>query len=195
MNNRKEYVKLWLSYETYFEAYTAEEIGQLVLAMLRYRGSGEEPAFQGSERFIWPAIQRDMDEAMEAQETAAQQHRECGRKGGRRRTEDAPEGEEINQIGSEQTNLPPRTRTKDKGHGHSQGQGQGQDYAQAREKMASADRLLRQMIAEAKEEAQAEAEKNEEASFVQPSRHRSARAAQRDAVSSSCPEPLAKNST
>lgn len=160
MSDRKEYVKLWLSYETYFAAYSPEEVGNLVLAMLRYVGVGEEPDFQGNERFIWPAIRRDMDESMEARQAAAQQHRECGKKGGRPRAEE-PE----NQNGSPAANLPPRTKDKGQGHCQGQGQGQGPDYARAREKMASADRLLQELIAQAKQEARAQAVEREEAEF------------------------------
>ena len=43
MSSRKEYVKLWLSYEAYFEAYTPEQIGRLVLAMLAYKDTGRQP--------------------------------------------------------------------------------------------------------------------------------------------------------
>lgn len=32
MGDKKEYVKLWLSYRSYFEAYSAAEVGRLVLA-------------------------------------------------------------------------------------------------------------------------------------------------------------------
>ena len=41
MSDKKEYVKLWLSYEAYFQSYTPEEVGRLVLAMLRYKNTGE----------------------------------------------------------------------------------------------------------------------------------------------------------
>lgn len=85
MNAKKEYVKLWLSYGTYFAAYTPEQVGNLVLAMLAYKDTGEEPEFYGPERFIWPAVRRDIDEAQAAQEIAAQQARENGKKGGRPR--------------------------------------------------------------------------------------------------------------
>ena len=148
MSARKEYVKLWLSYETYFQSYTPEEIGNLVLAMIRYKDTGEAPVFQGNERFIWPAVQRDMDEASEAQEAAAEKHRECGRKGGRRREEALPAGAEKQNAPSI-TNLPPRTKDIDKGH--SQGQGQGQETA--REKFAAADRLFAQIISDVRQEA------------------------------------------
>ena len=43
-------------------------------------------------------------------------------------------------------------------YGHGQGEGQGEGPAWAREKMASADRLLAQLIREAKEEAAEAAE-------------------------------------
>lgn len=115
MSEKKEYVKLWLSYGTYFQSYSPEEIGNLVLAMLAYKDSGKEPDFQGPERFIWPAIRRDMNEARQAQEAAAEQHRLCGQKGGRPARKEAEE----NQIGSGESNLPPRTKDididKDKG--------------------------------------------------------------------------------
>lgn len=57
----KEYVKLWDSYESYFESYSAAEVGRLVLAMMKYKSQGVEPEFSGSEKFIWPAIRRDID--------------------------------------------------------------------------------------------------------------------------------------
>ena len=45
MSGKKEYVKLWLSYETYFQSYTPEQVGNLVLAMLAYKDAGKEPEF------------------------------------------------------------------------------------------------------------------------------------------------------
>lgn len=78
-----EYIKLWVSYRTYFEAYSAAEVGRLVLAMIEYKSSGVEPEFSGSERFIWPAIRRDINEAAAAQKRAAETARENGANGGR----------------------------------------------------------------------------------------------------------------
>lgn len=85
MAEKREYVKLWASYESYFEPYSDAEEGRLVRAMLRYKSSGERPEFSGSERYVWPAIRRDIDEASAAQELAAETARENGRKGGRPR--------------------------------------------------------------------------------------------------------------
>lgn len=132
MSDKKEYVKLWLSYGTYFQSYSPEEVGNLVLAMLAYKDSGKEPDFQGPERFIWPAIRRDMNEARQAQEAAAEQHRACGKKGGRRKTGDEQtqdEEEQENQNGSCETNLGTRTKDNDKDNnkGHRQGQGQARE--------------------------------------------------------------------
>ena len=65
----KEFVKLWLNYESYFESYSAAEVGRLVLAMIKYKSSGAVPEFSGSEKFIRPAIKRDIDVDNEFAET------------------------------------------------------------------------------------------------------------------------------
>jgi hypothetical protein len=83
MGDKKEYVKLWLSYRSYFEAYSAAEVGRLVLAAMDYRESGAEPEFSGSERFIWPAIRRDIDESVAAQKAVSASRSEAGKQGGR----------------------------------------------------------------------------------------------------------------
>lgn len=128
MAEKKEYVKLWLSYRSYFEPYSAAEVGRLVLAMMEYRASGVEPEFSGSERFVWPAIKRDLDESLQAQEATAAANRENGKKGGRPPKEDKPNGfaeNPKNPLGFEESEKSKGLRTKDKDKG--QGQGQGQD--------------------------------------------------------------------
>ena len=47
MDNPKAYVKLWMSYERYFSAYSNEEVGRITRAMLQYRSAGELPTFSG----------------------------------------------------------------------------------------------------------------------------------------------------
>lgn len=140
MAEKKEYVKLWLSYRSYFEPYSAAEVGRLVLAMMEYRASGVEPEFSGSERFVWPAIKRDLDESLQAQECAAAVNRENGKKGGRPPKEDKPNGfseNPKNPMGFEKSEKSQGLRTKEKDKG--QGQGQGQDIsAHAREDAVAA---------------------------------------------------------
>ena len=133
MSSRKEYVKLWLSYEAYFEAYTPEQIGRLVLAMLAYKDTGRQPELLGPERFIWPAIRRDMDEANHAQEAAASMAREHGRQHPLPEDSDPPSENpsgfsETRDIpsGFSETQDIPRTKDNGQGHSHCQGQGQGQ---------------------------------------------------------------------
>lgn len=146
MSGKKEYVKLWLSYETYFQSYTPEEVGKLTLAMLRYKDTGEEPAFQGNERFIWPAVRRDIDEAREAQEAAAGQARENGKKGGRPRKDARTIQAGENPSGFSETGETIWTKDKDTDKGLCQGQGQGQDSAPWKERFAAADRLLAEIF-------------------------------------------------
>ena len=116
MAESKEYVKLWLSYEDYFREYDDESIGAIVRAMLAYRKNGEQPQFEGPERFIWPAIQRDIDESIKAQEAAANACRENGKKGGR-----PPKASGFSETKENQKNQSGFSETK-----KSQGQGQGQ---------------------------------------------------------------------
>ena len=61
-----EYVKLWLSYEAYFQPLSDAEVGRLARAMLQFKSHGVEPVFSGNERFVWPAIKRDLEEARAA---------------------------------------------------------------------------------------------------------------------------------
>lgn len=97
MGDKKEYVKLWLSYRSYFEEYSAAEVGRLVLAAMDYRESGAEPEFSGSERFIWPAIRRDIDESVAAQKAISASRSEAGKQGGRPESEKANASPESNE--------------------------------------------------------------------------------------------------
>lgn len=59
------YIKIWDTYESYFEPLSAAEVGRLVLAMIKYKSSGTEPELIGNERYVWPAIKRDLDKDAE----------------------------------------------------------------------------------------------------------------------------------
>ena len=126
MSEQKEYVKLWLSYRSYFEEYSAAEVGRLVLAMMDYRASGATPEFSGSERFIWPAIRRDIDESIKAQESISMKRSEAGKLGGR------PKAKKANAFSESK-----KSYGQGQGKGQGQGQGKGQeiypDDADARE--------------------------------------------------------------
>ena len=79
----KEYVKLWDSYAAYFEPLSEAEVGRLVLAMLKYKSTGTAPELKGNERFVWPAVQRDIDAAIEAQNARSSTRSSAGKQGGR----------------------------------------------------------------------------------------------------------------
>ena len=125
MGDKKEYVKLWLSYRSYFEAYSAAEVGRLVLAAMDYRESGAEPEFSGSERFIWPAIRRDIDESVAAQKAVSASRSEAGKQGGRPESEKANAFDESNEKQKKANAFRGKqkklwTKEKDKGKGHGQ---------------------------------------------------------------------------
>ena len=93
----KAYIKLWLDYRCYFETLSDAEVGRLVLAAMDYRESGAEPEFSGSERFIWPAIRRDIDESVAAQKAVSASRSEAGKQGGRPESEKANAFDESNE--------------------------------------------------------------------------------------------------
>ena len=82
----KEYVKLWDSYAAYFEPLSDAEVGRLVLGMLKYKSTGTAPEFSGNERFVWPAIRRDIDAAIEAQQALSVSRSNAGKQGGRKKS-------------------------------------------------------------------------------------------------------------
>lgn len=59
------YIKIWDTYESYFEPLSAAEVGRLVLAMMKYKSYGTEPELNGNERYVWPAVKRDLDKDAE----------------------------------------------------------------------------------------------------------------------------------
>ena len=98
MKTKRKYIKLWLSYESYFEPYSDVELGRLVRAMVKYKSSGVVPEFTGSERFIWPAIKREIDEDDASQAETSRKNSINGSKGGRPRKTAAFEKESENQA-------------------------------------------------------------------------------------------------
>ena len=117
MADSREYVKLWLSYDDYFREYDDASVGALVRAMIAYRRDRTEPKFSGPERFIWPAMKRDMDESIKAQEEISARCSENGKKGGRPKTD----GKAT--PFSEKPEKPPLFSESKKSQGQGQGQG------------------------------------------------------------------------
>ncbi len=129
MEEKKEYVKLWLSYESYFEPYSDVEVGRLVRAMMWYRASREEPEFNGNERYVWPAIRRDIDESIKAQESISEKRSEAGKLGGRSKEEKA---NALSENPKKQMLFDESKKSHGKGQGQGQGNGQGESLTRVR---------------------------------------------------------------
>lgn len=56
-----EYLKITPEIMLKISAYDAEAQGRLVMAMIAYALNGEEPEFDGMEKFIWPVLKLDID--------------------------------------------------------------------------------------------------------------------------------------
>ncbi len=96
MEDKKEYIQLWLNYTALFEPYSDGEVGRLVLAMMQYKLSGVEPGFTGNERYVWPAIKQDIDTATAKQAELTEKNRKNGVRGGRPAKEPEPTGLQKN---------------------------------------------------------------------------------------------------
>ena len=77
------YVCLYREYLEVLAPFTHEEIGCLVMAMLRYSQFGEVPEFSGNERYIWPMLKSKIDLDKDAYQLKCEKNRRNGKKGGR----------------------------------------------------------------------------------------------------------------
>lgn len=88
-----EYIQLFADMEALFEPYDDAQRGRLVMAMMAYAYRGEEPGFDGVEKFIWPVLKQHIDRCaanVEAKKAA-------GSKGGKRKNDEKQaEAEESN---------------------------------------------------------------------------------------------------
>jgi len=136
VTEKKEYVKLWLSYDAYFQPLSTTEVGRLALAMIEYKSHGTEPVLSGNERFIWPAIRRDIDQQSEAQKKQADINRANGSNGGR-----PPKAGSVAEKPNGLLEAGPVLENPAESHGQGQeqgqGQGQGQDQGQTKKDISS----------------------------------------------------------
>lgn len=74
-----DFLKIFADMEELFEPFTDDQRGRLFSAMMAYAFRGEAPAFDGPERYVWPALRRHIDQCAEKQRA----QEENGKKGGR----------------------------------------------------------------------------------------------------------------
>ena len=77
------YVCLYSRYLQTLAPFTDAERGRIMTAMLTYSVTGEIPAFEGNERYIWPTIQAQIDRDASAYQEKCSKNRDNGAKGGR----------------------------------------------------------------------------------------------------------------
>ena len=74
-----EFLKIYEDMESYFEAFSQEEKGNLLDAMMAYAFRGKDAEFSGNERFIWAVLKRHIDQCA----VNAEKNRINGALGGR----------------------------------------------------------------------------------------------------------------
>ena len=73
-----EYLQIWSDIEEYFQPFSDEQRGRLIMAMMAYAYRGEEPEFDGVEKFIWPVLKKHIDRCAQSVEAK----KAAGSKGG-----------------------------------------------------------------------------------------------------------------
>ena len=145
MADKKEFVKLWLSYESYFASYSDAEVGRLVRGMISYRATREQPVFGGNERFVWPAIQREIDEQIAALEAISTARSQAGKSGGRPKKDDSDDKPELDLVPHKKQKKQMIFDESKKSEGQGQGQGQGQGNSASQADLAALPPELREI--------------------------------------------------
>lgn len=105
-----DYLKVFPDIEDTISGYDDEQKGRLLLAMMRYAFRGEEPDFDGVERFVWPALRQKVDNC----ESKVEKLRANGSKGGRPRKQEnqckATETDKNQEKANESKNKPEKAK-------------------------------------------------------------------------------------
>ena len=77
----RNYAALPHEYIEEFKELSYEEIGILLMALLQYSATGEEPELKGNERFLWRRVAAQENRFQDSYEEIVNVRREAGRKG------------------------------------------------------------------------------------------------------------------
>ena len=97
-----EYLKITPEIMLKISAYDQEQQGRLVMAMIAYALAGEEPQFDGVEKFVWPTLKQDIDNCS----AHVEKQKANGSRGGR------PPKQETQYKPNENQTKPNKTQSK-----------------------------------------------------------------------------------
>ena len=149
------YIKIFLDCLETMEPLDDGERGRLFTALLQYAKTGQIPALQGNERFLFPVLRAQLDRDAQSYQRVCQANRENGRLGGRppRNPAGFPQTQEKDQEkekGKEKDRSSSRTSTGGKRRSRRESQDSPQ---QIRRDMDAMDALLQQMRREMAQQA------------------------------------------
>lgn len=131
------YVQLFISYEEQLQLLTNEQVGNVVMAMMQYAKTGEEPELSGIEKMMFVTMRNDYNHSSEVYENTVKRNTENGKRGGRpkKTQEEKEEKTENPPVFSENPENPPVfsenpldfSKTQ-KSQGKGKGKGKGQGY-------------------------------------------------------------------
>lgn len=153
------YIKIFLDCLETMEPLDDGERGRLFTALLQYAKTGQIPALQGNERFLFPVLRAQLDRDAQSYQRVCQANRENGRLGGRpprnpasfpQTQEKDQEKEQEKEKGKEKDRSSSRTSTGGKRRSRRESQDSPQ---QIRRDMDAMDALLQQMRREMAQQA------------------------------------------
>ena len=77
------YICMYLDCVPTLELLSDAARGKLLMAMLHYAATGEEPVLTGNIRYVWPTFRSQIDRDQEKYRARCEKNRINGRKGGR----------------------------------------------------------------------------------------------------------------
>lgn len=135
------YIKIFLDCLETIEPLDDGERGRLFTALLQYAQTGQIPALQGNERFLFPVLRAQLDRDAQSYQRVCQANRENGRLGGR---------PPRNPVGFPQTQDKDKEQEKEKGKEKERSSGRtftGGKRRSRRESQASPQQIRRDMEA------------------------------------------------
>lgn len=95
-----EYIQIFADMEELFEPYDDAQIGRLMMAMMAYAYRGEQPEFDGAEKYIWTVLRQHIDRCAASVEAK----KSAGSKGGKKQAEEStPKQNEAEPSKAKQT--------------------------------------------------------------------------------------------
>lgn len=128
----RNYAALPHEYLEEFADLTDEEIGRLVMALVRYSATGQEPELKGNERFLWRRVMAQENRFQESYDEIAKARSESARKAAKSRWSMREDADACERMPSDASDANTNTETETNTETHISPSFDGRDSRAAR---------------------------------------------------------------